>query len=323
MLVSRWDDVPTFDQHFDRFWSLQSLEAPSEPEPVALPDGSFRTRAATRVESQREEGPEAQGPPLVQLLRTGASPVEVLARRDLGALHGRELAEMSLIAAAVARALPSRPGRRRRPHRRKGVPDLRRAFRLNLSLGGEPLSLPRRRRAPRKPRFLVLLDVSGSMDRHARLLLQMAHCLAQRSGRVETFVFSTSLTRVTRELSSSSFPRALQMVGARVRQWSGGTRIGHCLETLNRSHPELLDQDTTVFLMSDGWETGDPGQLAGELSRLRRRVRRLIWLNPLLGTRDFAPLTLGLRAAAPHVDRFASALDLAHLRRLPRILKSM
>ena len=248
--------------------------------------------------------------------------MEVSGRPDLTVFQGNQLAEVSHLAARLVRALPSRPGRRRRPHRRKGTPDLRRAIRLSLHQGGDLINLPRRRRVPRVPRLVMLLDASGSMERHANLLLQLVYALGQRAGRVETFVFTTSLTRVTRQLRTPSFGEALIRVGEQVPHWSGGTRIGESLATLNRDHAHLLDRNTSVVLLSDGWETGEPELLSVELGKLRRRVRRLVWLNPLLGTPDYEPLTLGLQAARPYVDVFASAMDPDHLKRLPQTLRS-
>ena len=138
---------------------------------------------------------------------------------------------------------------------------------------------------------------------------------------MESFVFSTSLTRITRELKTPSFFSALRRVMGLVSHWSGGTRIGECLKTLNTQYSQLLDRNTSVLLFSDGWETGDPDHLARELAKLRKKVRQLVWLNPLLGTPDYAPMTLGLKAAGPHVELFASALNLAQLKRLPKLLR--
>ena len=325
ILVSRMDETAAFDDCFRRFWTFQSPQAvptlgdttPLLPGPTQA--GGIRSffKQTLAADDGKSDGMQ---PPMVQVIRTGASPVEVVARRDLTVLRGDELAQISEIAARVVRALPSRPGRRRRRHRRKGVPDLRSAFRLSLSHGGNLISLPRRRRVPRIPRLLMLLDVSGSMNQHGELLLQLVYALGQRTGRVETFVFSTSLTLVTRQLKAPSFPEALRRIGDLVRHWSGGTRIGESLETLNREYAHLLDRNTSVFLLSDGWETGDPEHLAQQIAWLRRRVRRLVWLNPLLGSPDYAPLTLGLQAARPYVDFFASALDLEQLKRLPGLL---
>ena len=127
---------------------------------------------------------------------------------------------------------------------------------------------------------------------------------------------------MTRQLRTPSFGEALVRVSERVPHWSGGTRIGESLATLNRDHAHLLDRNTSVVLLSDGWETGEPDVLALELGKLRRRVRRLVWLNPLLGTPGYEPLTLGLQAARAHVDVFASAMDLDHLKRLPGALRA-
>ena len=321
VLVSRADEIAVFDECFCRFWRFQfPIHRPPFRDESIQVGGISAPRSQERTAADNQDSERAH-PEMVHVIRTGASPVEVVARRDLTVFRGNDLAQMSEIAARIIRALPSRPGRRLRRHHRKGSPDLRSAFRLNLAHGGDLITIPRRRRMPRIPRLLVLLDVSGSMDRHAELLLQLVYALGQRTRRVETFVFSTSLTRVTHQLKAPSLSVALRRIGDLVRHWSGGTRIGQCLETLNSEYAHILDRNTSVLLLSDGWETGDPDHLAGEMARLRKRVRRLIWLNPLLGTPDYAPLTLGLQAAGPHVDLFASALDLAQLKRLPGLLR--
>ncbi len=321
LLVSRMEEIAAFDQCFQQFWTFRLGQQTS----ASIPGGTQKlekSSAYSKAETESNESASDETRPSgVQFVRTGASSVHVTAKRDLAVFHGDELAAVHEIAARLVRALPSRPGRRRRHHRRKGVPDLRNAIRLNLSHGGDLITIPRLRKVLKVPRLLVLLDVSGSMDRHAELLLQLVYALGQRMGRIETFVFSTSLTRVTRELGSPSFSEALRRISNQVHHWSGGTRIGECLQTLNREHGRLLDRNTTVFLLSDGWETGEPQHMADQLAKVRRQVRRLIWLNPLLGTPDYEPLTLGLQAARPHVDTFASALDLAHLKRLPLLVR--
>ena len=319
ILVSRVEEVDAFDRCFSRFWRLA---LPSLPPLSRNKGGQGKGIGAGGLvgKTPGDEGYDQAHLQEAQIIRTGASPVEVVARRDLTVFQGSDLAQMYEIADRIKRALPSRPGRRRRRHHRKGTPDLRGALRLNLAHGGDILTIPRRRRVRRIPRLLVLLDVSGSMDQHTELLLQLVYCLGARSARVESFVFSTSLTRITRELKTPSFFPALRRVSGLVSHWSGGTRIGDCLETLNTEYAHILDRNTSVLLFSDGWETGDPNHLARELARLRKRVKQLVWLNPLLGTPDYAPLTLGLQAAAPHVDLFASALDMAQLKRLPGLL---
>ena len=322
VLLTRHQEIGVFDELFERFWNFERLTAESP-----LSDGTseaghmrnFRARSGPPLLPQEDASSQDT---LVEIVRTGASPDQVLSDKDLTVMRSDELSELSRIARRIARALASRPGRRRRRHRRKGTPDLRGAFRLNLATGGDIIRLPRLRRVPRVPRLLVLLDVSGSMDRHARLLLQLVYAVAQHTSRVETFVFSTSVTRVSRELRAPSFVEALRRIGNAVDHWSGGTRIAECLAHVRTQHEVLQDRYTTVILLSDGWDTGDPDELAREMRRVRRRVRGVLWLNPLLGTQDYQPLTRGLEAVAPHVDHFVSAMDITHLKKLPQLLRA-
>ena len=324
VLVSRVDDITAFDERFRLFWTFHP--PPDEPHSVQPPivRGRVQPTYGTVGAERDEVGSDCERHPLVPAIRARASSVEVFSRRDLSSMDGKQRAEVAEIARRLLRSLPARParpGRRLRRHKRKGRPDLRGALRLSLSHGGDLIEVPRRRRAPRIPRLLVLLDVSGSMDRHAELLLQLVYSLGQRGGRVETFVFSTSLTRVSRYLKAPTFGEGLDRVGRAVQHWSGGTRIGECLGALNVDYPHLIDGSTSIFLLSDGWETGDPDRLAREMALLRRRARRIVWLNPLLGTPGYEPLTLGLQASLKYVDTFASALDIDQLRRLPRLLR--
>jgi uncharacterized protein with von Willebrand factor type A (vWA) domain len=163
-----------------------------------------------------------------------------------------------------------------------------------------------------RPRPLVLVcDVSGSMERYSRMLVHFAHAVARRQERVEVFLFSTALTRVTRDVRVRRLNAAAGAVARAVPDWSGGTRIGAALRDLHRRWGgRVLGRGAVVLLVSDGWDRGDPDELARQMSRLRRRSSRVIWLNPLAGTPDYAPLTRGLRAALPFVDDFLPARTL-------------
>ena len=320
VLVSRHDEIGVFDELFERFWEFE----PVPQRPATLPGTSqaggireFRRRPSAALLPEQDPLSEET---LIQAVRTGASAAEVLSETELRVERADELAELSRIAARMVRALATRPGRRRRRHKRKGTPDRRGALRLSLATGGDPIRLPRMRRVPRVPRLLLLLDVSGSMDRHTRLLLQLAYAVAQRTSRVETFVFSTSVTRVTRELGAPSLGEALAGISRAVDHWSGGTRIGESIARINAQ--ALQDRYTTVFVLSDGWETGEPESLAREMRRMRRRVRSVVWLNPLLGTRDYEPLSRGLQVVMPYVDHFVSAMNVSQLKRLPQLLRA-
>lgn len=322
VLTSRHEEIPVFDQLFERFWDFEPIPTRPAGKPGDAQLGGPREfRRLPSALTLPEHDSNAQKS-LLQVTRTGASPDEVASARVLTVLRADELSELSRIAARMVRALASRPGRRRKRHRRKGAIDLRGALRLSLATGGDPVHLPRRRRAPRVPRLLVLLDVSGSMDQHTRLLLQLIYAVTQQTQRVETFVFSTSVTRVTRQLDAPSFSEALERVSRAVNHWSSGTRIGDSIARINAEHEALQTRHTTVLLLSDGWDTGDPEALARELRRMQRRVRSIIWLNPLLGTRDYQPETRSLQAAIPYVDHFAAASDIGYLKRLPQLLRA-
>ena len=322
LLLSRRDEIPIYDSLFERFWNFEELPLrPHIDSDDDLVGGAKEFRRTPSVAMMPEDDPSSENT-LVQMLRTGASSRASITPPDLRVLRADELSELSRIAARLIRAMASRPGRRRKRHRRKGSPDLRGAMRLNLSSGGDAMVLPRKRRVPRTPRLLVMLDVSGSMERHVQLLLQLIFAVSQHTKRVETFVFSTSATRVTRELSAPSFSEALvRALGGVVRHWSGGTRIGEALAHVNTRHEYVLSRYTTVFLLSDGWDTGEPERLSYEVQRMRRRVHRVVWLNPLLGSEDYQPLTRSLQAALPYIDHHASARDVESLKRLPRLLR--
>jgi uncharacterized protein with von Willebrand factor type A (vWA) domain len=200
---------------------------------------------------------------------------------------------------------------------RRGAVDWRRLLRANAKHGHELFVIPRRARRS-VPRPLILIcDVSGSMDPYTRMLLLFAHALAGRRRRVEVFVFSTELTRVTRQFAAAQPAPALERVAAAVKDWSGGTRIGEAIHAFNvRWARRVLSRGPVVLLISDGWDLGEPALLASELARLQRGVSRLVWLNPLLASPGYEPLTRGMQAALPFVDDFLPVHNMASLEKL-------
>ena len=275
--------------------------------------------------------PEARGvedPVEPELAPAAASPEELLREKDFAELSEAELTLARHALAQLAARGPRRPSRRLRAVRRRGGhqrsalrPDLRRTVRASLRYGGEPLE--RHWRAPsQRPRPLVLVcDVSGSMAPYARMLLAYLHASVAARRRVEAFVFGTRLTRVTRELAERDPDRALVRATAAVADWSGGTRIGESLSELNRRHGRRLGRGAAVVILSDGWDRGDPDELAAEAARLRRCSHTLFWLNPLKASAEYEPLTRGMVAALPHVDHFLAGNSLASLEELARLLE--
>ena len=293
---------------------------PEDPDPLAALGSIARTaRPRVRVPSA-EEAPSDE----LEIEPTPAawSEFELLRARDFADYTDAERAAARRLLARLALRGPTRRSRRTRPTRRRGeVPDLRATTRLSLRQGGELLE--RRWRAPteRARRLVLVLDVSGSMAAYARMLLQYVQACVAARARVEAFAFGTRLTRVTRELSGLDPDLALERAAARVADWSGGTRIGASLATLNREHGRRIGRGAFVVLLSDGWDRGDPVELATEMARLRRCAHRVVWLNPLAADPRYEPLTRGMRAALPHVDRLMPGNSIQSLEELAELME--
>lgn len=321
-LVRRREDAARFDPLFRVYFEGAIETVFGEPDagrpPAERPDPPQAHEQAIAVDDGGEEG-EDDGD--AAALTTGYSPRERLATRDFSRLNAAEMEEMLRLVTRIARRLALRLSRRLRPSPRRGRIDLRRALRRSLRHGGLMLELPRRRRRTRRSRIAVLCDVSGSMDRYSRLLLQFVYALQARAWSVQSFVFSTRLTRVTSDLDVDDFVAGLRAAGSRVAGWSGGTQIGPCLERfLEHEGRPLLGRRTVVVILSDGWDTGDPRVLERAMRRLSRACGRIVWLNPLLGTPGYQPLTQGMSTALPFCDVFAPAHNLQSLRDLERYL---
>jgi uncharacterized protein with von Willebrand factor type A (vWA) domain len=322
VLASRPEDFATFDELFRAAFQGEADLPPQRR--AAQPRKTSQTAKDTgQVSLERwlrrgEQGDGGGDPEEVP----GASERAALARKDFSSLGVDELSQIERLAARIARRLAARPSRRWAAARRGRRIDLRRTARRSISNGGEPVELRFRRRKPRKTRIVALCDVSGSMDLYSRFLLRFLYALQGTVARVESFVFSTALLRVTEALRERPLSSALRGLSERAHDWSGGTRIGACLSTFNAEWGRLVDRRTVVVILSDGWDTGDPAELAGELEVLKMRCRKLIWLNPLLGSAGYEPLTAGMQAALPYLSVFAPAHDLDSLRALERHLLS-
>jgi len=267
------------------------------------------------------DGPTAPADEVVPVPAAWAEE-ERLAEKDFATYTDAERAAARRLLARLAARGPQRRTRRTRPtQRRREVHDLRATVRASLRHGGELLE--RRYRDPAwRPRRLVLVcDVSGSMAPYGRMLLQyLQACVAARA-RVEAFAFGTRLTRITRELAGRDPDRALERAATAVQDWSGGTRIGAALAELNREHGRRIGRGAVVVVLSDGWDRGEPELLAAEMARLHRCAHRVVWLNPLAADPRYEPLTRGMRAALPHVDRLLPGNSLRSLEELATLME--
>jgi hypothetical protein len=323
VLVSRREESDIFDDCFDQAWTPS---APGAPVPLPSARTQFTRPAPTLAPRPAPLGlddwlnPRDVADPDEVPIRQ-ASNTERLETRDFAAWSDADDPEFHRLARRIARRLALRPSRRWRASRRGGARiDLRRSMRGTLGTDGELLRLVRRRRRVRRTRLVAVCDVSGSMELYARMFLQLLHALQNSFARVETFVFATRLSRLTDALRGASYRQALDRLGPVVRDWSSGTRIGASLGTLTADYRHLLDRRTVVVILSDGWDVGDPAVLGAAMKALRARAGKVVWLNPLMGAADFAPVTQGMQAALPYVDLLAPAHNLRALHALTRAL---
>ena len=316
-LVSRRDDIPTYDRVFRQFFLAEG-----SPGAALL---TLRATAAAEAEAGlvmagTEPGPEEDEEKPV--LGWMASDVDALKHRSFAACTPAELAALRRIMARIRLTPPRRRTRRTRPASAGRSPDLRKTIRDSMRMHGEPAELFFRQRRTRLRPLILILDVSGSMADYSRHLLQFAHTAKHAAAKVEVFCFGTRLTRITKALEHRRPDSALEQAAKTVVDWDGGTRIGQSLDTFVRRWGRGgMCRGGVVVICSDGLDRGDPEQLAAAMARLARLSYRIVWLNPHKGDdRNFRPSTLGMMVAAPHIDLLLSGHDLASLEQLAEML---
>ena len=249
---------------------------------------------------------------------------ETLRTRDFGSFSYDEVQQARVMMRQMRWRPAMRRTRRTQRTKQRGRVDMRRVIRDSLRFGGEPVHLAYRRPRQRQRPLVVRCDISGSMDRYSRMLLQFVHTLNDGVGMVESFVFGTRLTRVTRLLRSKDVDDAVALVSKQVLDWSGGTRIGNTIREFNvKWSRRVMSRGPVVLIISDGWDRGDPTLLSKEMARLQRSCHRLIWLNPLLGNARYQPLTQGMQAALPYIDDFLPVHNLLSVEQLGQTLATV
>ncbi len=318
-------DWERFDEIFDAFWhgrhmrqrhvlsgSPQASHAPARrlaeahvpQEALGLPDHVQR-----RTDGDGESPADGRG------RREGASRAEVLSATDLRHIVDPEdIAATHALAARLARVMRARLIRREQVRRRGRRLDLRRTIHRSVAHGGTPIELAWRRRKIKPLRLVMLLDASGSMSLYTAFFVRFLHGVVDAFREAEAFVFHTRLAHVSPSLRDRDVTRAVEKLALMAQGIGGGTRIGESLATFNRWHARrVINSRTALMIVSDGYDTGAPEQLGEEMRRLRRRCRKIIWLNPLIGWRDYSPQARGMQAALPYVDLFAPAHNLQSL----------
>ena len=323
--VSSRSEIPVFDALFEEFWGRVQELLPAEAAPCGdEPEGEGEGESGgseSGFDFLEESSPGEEEGEKEQKQIWSYSPQEKLMRKDFREFSLEETSTLTREFQRLISQWVMKMSRRKIPSAKGREMDFRRTLRRTVRHGGEVLELIRKRPKQKPLKIIVLCDVSGSMDPALAFVLQFFFTLQRAFRNSETFVFSTRLTRITDILKRNRWPEALKAVSQRVQDWSGGTRIGECLDIFNDRYMKGLAAGSAILIfISDGWDRGEPELLAAEMKRLKRRARRIIWMNPLLGAPDYEPLCLGMRTALPYIDHFLPAHNLLALKNLGETL---
>jgi uncharacterized protein len=323
LFCSRQTELARFEELFTAFWRGRGIrqatriaahggqaKAPRRFEAgpgVAISDAALPERSL--AEGPRDGAADGRG------RRGGASAHDALSAKDLRKLHGaQEMAAAIALAERLARRMRARLTRRERVRARGRRIDLRATIRRSISHGGDPSYLAFRRRKSKPLRLVVLLDASGSMELYTGFFVRFMHAVALSFRQSEAFLFHTRLAHVSSALRERDPARALDRLALMAQGIGGGTKIGESLATFNRWHARrTIHSRTCVMILSDGYDTGEPALLESSMRALRKRCRRIVWLNPLIGWEGYEPSARGMHAALPHVDLFAAAHNIDSL----------
>ncbi len=329
--VSDREQIAVFDRAFDLFWRARPpqeiaeiSDVPPLPAEDAEPESGAGGETAEELLASLSGGEAGRDGDAEQISIPTYSPSESLSKKDFSDLGIEESRAISRAILLIATKIATQVSRRKKRAARGEAVDPRGTLRKSIKYGGEVIELVRRRRRIKKTRVVLLCDVSGSMDCYSRFLIQFMYGLQNELWGVETFVFSTSLSRITHLIRSKEIAGALERISHSVVGWSGGTNIGRSLAAFNRDFaPSLVTHRTVVVVISDGWDRGDVTLLEREMQALKRRCYKILWLNPLLASENYEPLCKGMQAALPYLDLFLSVHNLNSLVALGRTLQKM
>lgn len=307
-----------FEMLFISFWDTNPIDLKERKNKTSLQGTVIKKANASLVMlGKGKTGEETEDGKNV----SGANEKERLQKTDFSKVTDIDAEQLEAIAQKLFREMALRLRRRMKNNRRSGQINLRRTIRHSIGYGGEPVELFRRSQKQKKQRLIVLLDVSGSMDKYSFYLLRFICALNENFRQLEAFVFSTSLIRITKAININYLEATLAAISEKSNNWSGGTKIGESLSQFTEKYGKrFLNGSPTVIILSDGLETGDAELLKKEMHKIQSRVKRIVWLNPLKGMKDYEPVAKGMSAALPMIDQFSSAHNLESLLELETIL---
>lgn len=314
-----------FEGLFEEYW--QGIENQEEEEESEVPQTQLEcgedavTELFQEVRREEDEGGEEDACREESTEQATYSPVARLERKNLAHFQKADIQIAQLILKNMLSPFRLAVTRRFKGSKRPGDMDFRRIMKKSLKLGGMPLELFYKKKKKRLKRLVILVDVSGSMDRYARFVTPFIMGLRGVGSKAEVFVFSTSLTPITPFVRRFDLDKALERISEEVPDWSGGTRIGYSLHQFNQEYAQrLLNKRTVVVILSDGWDLGGREPLRREMEILSKKAHCIIWLNPVAGDTEYKPICQGMQTALPYVDYFLPADSLESLKKVGRTL---
>lgn len=309
-----------FDAHFDRYW--KELEKAVNSKAEEKPQG-WSNRGANKKSKQESfqalkswlygEGKENEDEGAI----ASYSAQDVITKKDFSAMTDEEMRLVMRMLQQIARSITRKKSRLNKASKLTRQLDLKRTMQFNLRRGGSIHRFLFSEKKDKKLRLVLLCDVSKSMDLYSRFLIHFIYAFQNAYDRIDTFVFSTVLHKVSDFLKEYEFQRAFEIISDRIPHWSGGTKIGHCLADFMAQHAHgMIDKKTIVLILSDGWDTGEPEVLEKAMRELHKSAGRVIWLNPLAGSPGYQAEVTGMKTALPYIDVFAAAHNVESLRKI-------
>ena len=286
-LIINREDVELFTLLFREYW--QNLDIPFEDEQPAADEKNGNGAAQTQtmrqqLQSTDTDAPGDAGEQDTEPEQTGYSSHELLVKKDIEGMTDAELEQARKVIAELIAILANRRSRRFSPAKSGRQLDFRKIFRRSMPYGEYCLKLAHRTHRLNKNKLILFCDVSGSMERYSRFLIQLICAMGAKISNIEVAVFSTRMTSITPYLNRKDIDKVVQQMSDQVHDWAGGTNIGGCLRELNEQQAhQMLSSHTIAVILSDGWDQGDADLMRSEMEQLRRRVHRIIWLNPSAG----------------------------------------